>query len=142
MATLLNILHLLHFRFLTAVEGAPLLLLLFFSLIGLDPVLHTPSYPTAGRLQRFSKLLAVFDGRQTVSRGKHYGPALRCLNQLALDATMSSSPGRFPQMHFFLWATFLHTNPILFTVSWRTGRSTSRDLMPSSVPLHSVLVLG
>lgn len=141
MAFLLNILHLLHFRFLTAVEKLLFCCCFyFFSLIGLDPVLHTPSYPTAGRLQRFSKLLAVFDGRQTVSSGKHYGPALRCPNQLALDATMSSSPGRFPQMHFILWTTFLHTNP--FTVSWRTGRSTSRDLMPSSVTLHSVLILG
>ncbi|KAG1954716.1 inactive ubiquitin carboxyl-terminal hydrolase 54 isoform X5 [Pimephales promelas] len=85
-----------------------------------------PCREVPGRLQRFSKLLAVFDGRQTVSSGKHYGPALRCPNQLALDATMSSSPGRFPPMHFFFWTTFLLTNPILFTVSWRTGRSTSQ----------------
>lgn len=113
----------------------------FFSLIGLDPVLHTPSYPTAGRLQRFSKFLAVFDWRQTVSSGKHYGPALRCPNQLALDATRYSSPGRFPQMHLFLWTTFLHTSPILFTVSWRTRRSTFQNLMPSILS-HPALCIG
>ncbi|XP_016384147.1 inactive ubiquitin carboxyl-terminal hydrolase 54-like isoform X6 [Sinocyclocheilus rhinocerous] len=40
-----------------------------------------PCREAPGRLQRFSEFLAVFDRRQALSSGKHYGPALRCIGR-------------------------------------------------------------
>ncbi|XP_042591480.1 inactive ubiquitin carboxyl-terminal hydrolase 54 isoform X6 [Cyprinus carpio] len=40
-----------------------------------------PSRGAPGRLQRFSEFLAVFDRRQALSSGKHYGPAVRCIGR-------------------------------------------------------------
>ncbi|XP_026132142.1 inactive ubiquitin carboxyl-terminal hydrolase 54-like isoform X4 [Carassius auratus] len=40
-----------------------------------------PSRGAPGCLQRFSEFLAVFDRRQALSSGKHYGPTVRCIGR-------------------------------------------------------------
>lgn len=59
-----------------------LFLVVAFSLIGSCP---SPSYPTAGRLKRFSEFLAVFDRCQALSSGQHYSPALKCPQTVSLS---------------------------------------------------------